>query len=1055
MSQDKELEIRLQFLDEAQEYLDTIDAALLGLANIGIDSQKVNAALRAAHSVKGGAAMMGFQALSQFAHRLEDSFKVLKVQRNTIAIDADLERLLLAGADCLRKLVEDNRHRRELDWHWLENHAQSIFDQLHERLGDPQAEDANSVLSPEEGQDIVPLLFETEVEGCLQRLESVLQENQPCLREEVEILAQELGGLGEMLQLPAFTQLCGSIAQALTLAPDRTQEIARAALQTWRRTQALVLTGQLSILPATIEVAGLEIPTSQAFIPIAEFADLTETDLTGAGEITDWLEMSDIDAEIDAEIHAEIHAEITTGINTEFTDLDSATLAPDEGKVSSASVLELSSEEIAGEITGEASEKILEETILPLEAHFVQPEVPPSRPQPRQTTEFHISSDSSNTSFSPEENQDNTVRVPMKHLNQLNDLLGELTIERNRLDLHLKRMRSMIQTLSHRVKVLDQSNAQLRLGYDRVATQSPQESLPLLPAAVAVGNAIEENGTFANHRFDVLEMDRYGDLHSLSQEVMETIVQVQEVTSDMELGLDDTEQTNRDLHKTAKQLQMNLSQVRMRPLSDILDRFPKAIRELSLQHHKAVQLKVHGGNTLVDRNILEALSDPILHLIRNAFDHGIEDPASRRSRNKPEQGTIEIRAFHRNNRTVITISDDGGGIPLHKVRARAQQMGLDEMLLAAANDEELLSLIFEPGFSTSDRVTDLSGRGIGMDVVRNNLKQIRGDIRVNTEAGVGTTFTLSVPLTLSVARVLLVESGGMLMAFPTDVINEMFVLQPDQVVMTAGNQAIPWQNTMVQLLRLSQWLQFNCPRQMDGLETPPTINQAAVLILNQGNHQVGLQIDRCWGEQEVALRRVEGNLPLPAGFNSCTILGDGRVVPLVNVPELLHWIASSDRAAYAPVSMPGLPSLASTSVALPSRSVPVPALIPVRKPTILVVDDSINVRRLLALTLEKAGYQVAQAKDGQDALDKLCAGLQVQAVICDIEMPRLDGYGFLARVKSTPDLEQLPIAMLTSRSGDKHRQLAMNLGATAYFSKPYNEQTLLQTLEKLMVAEVN
>jgi two-component system, chemotaxis family, sensor histidine kinase and response regulator PixL len=325
------------------------------------------------------------------------------------------------------------------------------------------------------------------------------------------------------------------------------------------------------------------------------------------------------------------------------------------------------------------------------------------------------------------------------------------------------------------------------------------------------------------------------------------------------------------------------------------------------------------------------------------------------------------------------------------------------------------------------------------------LKQIRGEIRVSTQAGLGTTFTLSVPFTLSIARVLLAECGGLLIAFPTDVIEEVTILQPEHILNTAGNEALRWHDQLLNFIRLSRWLKFNCPRQMDGLETPPTISDPAVLILNQGDQKVGLQIDRCWGEQEVALRKVEGNLPLPSGFNSCTILGDGRVVPLVSVSELLHWIASSDRSEFLAAE----PAMINGSTDN-ERLLPAPTLIRTHKPTVLVVDDSINVRRLLALTLEKAGYQVAQAKDGQDALDKLAAGLQVQAVICDIEMPRLDGYGFLAKVKSNPSFDRLPVAMLTSRSGDKHRQLAMNLGATAYFSKPYNEQVLLQTLGRLI-----
>ncbi|MDJ0704116.1 MAG: Hpt domain-containing protein, partial [Leptolyngbyaceae cyanobacterium MO_188.B28] len=278
MSQDKESEIRLQFLDEAQEYLGTLESAMLGIAS-GIDIDKINASLRAAHSIKGGAAMMGFQTLSEFAHRLEDSFKVLKVQKNSVEVDPDLEQLLLTGVDCLQQVLTFERQAAGIDPNWLETQANPIFERLYERLGEPQAEDAHSMLSPEDGHDIIPLLFQTEVEGCLQRLESVLDEAAPCLKEEVDILAQELGGLGEMLQLNAFTQLCMSVAQHLAAAPpDQVEAVARAALEVWRRTQALVLTGNLTTLPTAIEVPGLTAIADAPMSPPSEdvFPDLVE-----------------------------------------------------------------------------------------------------------------------------------------------------------------------------------------------------------------------------------------------------------------------------------------------------------------------------------------------------------------------------------------------------------------------------------------------------------------------------------------------------------------------------------------------------------------------------------------------------------------------------------------------------------------------------------------------------------------------------------------------------------------------------------------------------------
>ena len=370
-------------------------------------------------------------------------------------------------------------------------------------------------------------------------------------------------------------------------------------------------------------------------------------------------------------------------------------------------------------------------------------------------------------------------------------------------------------------------------------------------------------------------------------------------------------------------------------------------------------------------------------------------------------------------------------------------MGLDETLLAAASKQDLLSLIFEPGFSTASQVTDLSGRGVGMDVVRSKLKEIRGDIQVDTEAGVGTVFTLSIPFTLSVTRVLIVESRGLRMAFPVDAVEEMFALTSEEILSTAGKDSFEWNGELLQLVRLSDWLRFNCPVSLESPEIAPAISSPTVLLVQYQQRLVGIQVERSWGEQEIALRRVVGPLPLPSGFNSCTILGDGQVIPLVSVPELLYWIASCEASSPAEPAA-NLPSY------LPHEAANNGGMSRPRKPTILVIDDSINVRRFMALTLEKAGYQVAQAKDGQDALDKLDAGLAVEAIICDVEMPRLDGYGFLSRLKTKDQHKHLPVAMLTSRSGQKHRQMAMNLGAAAYFTKPYNEQTLLQTLEDLI-----
>ena len=380
----------------------------------------------------------------------------------------------------------------------------------------------------------------------------------------------------------------------------------------------------------------------------------------------------------------------------------------------------------------------------------------------------------------------------------------------------------------------------------------------------------------------------------------------------------------------------------------------------------------------------------------------------------------------------------GLGLNLEKVQHRAKTMGIDDSIIESASSSELLDLIFEPGFTTADQVTDLSGRGVGMDVVRTNLNAAKGTITVDTQPGQGTTFTIAVPFTLSVVRVLLVESGQALFAFPTDAIEEMITLDEDLIYKNSGAPVLDWAGRMAPLLSLQDYFRYGRPKRMPDTEDSPTINQPLVLMIANGDDVSGIQVDRFWGEQEVTIRQAEGKIPLSKGFAGCTILGNGQIVPLIDPVELLYGIADHQAPSSSLANQP-----------LQDYKIPVTQSAPAeyQSSLVMIVDDSINVRRFLAATLEKVGYRVEQARDGQHAIEKLQMNLPIQAVICDIEMPRLDGYGFLAHARAMPNGKHLPILMLTSRSGSKHRQLAMSLGATAYLSKPFREKELLATLE--------
>ena len=1096
--EDKEKEIRLQFLDEAKEYLDTLESAMLGIAQRGVDSHEINGALRAAHSIKGGAALMGYALTSELAHRLEDSLKVLKINRSE-GVTADVESQMLSGVDAIRQVVERDRTATPLDDRWVNSSVLPIFDGLYDRLGEPSAEDAASMLDADEGQSVMPLIFQTEVESALERLEILMNEQPGTLQMELVTMAQELGSLGEMLDLPQFIQLCQSVEQyaAQAVSAWQLQEVTEQALQIWRLAQALVLTGNQDAMPDHLAEISFG---STTFEGAGEGTGFDEADISAesvfAGFDIDTNESDDVFAALGVELGADLGTEddalvgnVFAGLTEDTDDLltgdqafgqsfDEESFDESEQIDAFANVFD----DLESARNSRASAGFQAQSNEQLDPSGRQAG---SQGMPRNGeagTEFRFS-EAPKTQAETAELGDHTVRVSVRQLNELNDYFGELTIERNRLEAEVKRMRVLVKDLSRKLRSLDEVNDDVRDLYEQPTQQRllvggravdglPSSVRQLLPetggAAVGAGAgggvggaapygvSAEESGF--RQGFDALEFDRYNDAHLPFRQIVESVIKLQEVADDIELSVDKTEQTTRVIHRTARYLQRKLNQLRMRPLSDVTNRFPRALRELELAHGKSVELALEGEGILVDRNILESLNDPLMHIVRNAFDHGIETPQKREEQGKMRTGTIAIKAFNRSNRTVITVSDDGSGIALEKIRDRALSMGLDADLLEAASEAELLSLIFEPGFSTSDEVTALSGRGVGMDVVRNNLTQIRGDINVNTEAGKGTTFTLSVPYTLSVTRVMLAEAGRMPVALPTDLIEEVARISAADLFETEGREMFHFKGDAIRLIRLSNWLAFNCPQQFDSFEETPTMDYPSVLLFRMGDQRMGIEIDKSWGEREVAVRRVEGPIALPAGFSNCTILGDGQVIPLISLPDFARWVLnceasniSSAKALYSnPVAQGAIDPVSLQTVPDPDVN---------RSARFLVIDDSVNVRRLLALTLEKAGYAVEQARDGQDAIDRLENGLEIDGIVCDVEMPRMDGYSFLSKLRSadreTPShvkFSDIPVTMLTSRSGEKHRTLAMNLGATAYFSKPYQERVLLKSLADSLAA---
>ena len=635
---------------------------------------------------------------------------------------------------------------------------------------------------------------------------------------------------------------------------------------------------------------------------------------------------------------------------------------------------------------------------------------------------------------------DSTMRVDVKYLDSLNNLVGELVVNRNLLEEDQERLQQFITNLLHQVQLLSDVSQRMRDQYDR----------SLLEASLSAGrgrsysnfdasyNDGSSSNSSASSDFESIEFDRYNTFHVLSQEIIELIVRVRESASDIEFVVTETDQVTRQLGTITTQVQDDLKQSRMVPFAQIGDRLPRGIRDRALKSGKQAELEIYGRETLIDKAILEQLTDPLTHLVNNAIDHGLEDPATRQKAGKPASGKLTVRAYHQGNQTVISISDDGAGISTDKVKQSAVSKKLrTQEQVNKLNDTEVYALLFEPGFSTAAKADEFKGRGVGLDVVKTCLDEIRGVIIVESVIGKGTTFTIRLPLTLSISKAMFCISDRARVAFPVDGFEDMVEVPQSQIVLNEkGQPCLPWRDTVLPFQHLSNLLSYSRHLSRSSIYGKQENDELCIIILRNDTSYLALQVDQFLGEYEIVIKQLEGPIPQPAGIAGATVLGDGRVMAIANVLELFD--IASGRLRPTTSGMTIQPTI-EEDVAV--------------DPTVLIVDDSITVRELLSLTFAKVGYRVEQAKDGQDAWEKLRAGLPCDMIFCDIEMPRMDGLDLLSRLQKDSRLKEIPVAMLTSRGADRHRQSAIQLGAKGYFTKPYLEEELLSASKRLLAGE--
>jgi chemosensory pili system protein ChpA (sensor histidine kinase/response regulator) len=589
------------------------------------------------------------------------------------------------------------------------------------------------------------------------------------------------------------------------------------------------------------------------------------------------------------------------------------------------------------------------------------------------------------------------VRVRADILDRMVNEAGEASIARSRLDNGLTGLRQSLADLTENV-------ARLRSQLREIEIQAETQ----IQARIAQRRDDERD-------FDPLEFDRFTRFQELTRMLAESVNDVATVQHNAMRTL---EESSQDLHRQGqvlRDLQQDLMRVRMLQFGSIGDRLYRVVRQAAKALDKRVRLDIRGSEVEIDRSVLERMAGPIEHLLRNAVAHGIEPRQRRAQAGKPETGEILVEVRQEGREIVLSFADDGGGLDADRIRARALESGLVAPD-ARLTERELGDLIFTPGFSTADAVDEISGRGVGMDVVRSEVASLGGRIETESAQGRGTRFTIHLPLTLAVSQVVLVSAGKARFAVPSSSVEQLLQLKPQALASAYEQRAVEWQGTRVPLFFLGSLVEM------------PELNPVAqhyspVLVLRSGHQRIALHCDEVTRNQEVVVKGVGPQASRVRGITGATVLGNGEIVLIVN-PVAFAQVAAGevlDRVVQAP-------SISTVAEELP--------------PVVMVVDDSVTVRKVTQRLLAREGYQVMLAKDGVDALRQL-EDTVPDVMLLDIEMPRMDGFDLARHLRADDRYRDLPIVMISSRTADKHRNHAISLGVDVFLGKPYGEEELL------------
>jgi chemosensory pili system protein ChpA (sensor histidine kinase/response regulator) len=645
--------------------------------------------------------------------------------------------------------------------------------------------------------------------------------------------------------------------------------------------------------------------------------------------------------------------------------------------------------------------------------------------------------------------QSRSVRVALERLDRMMNAVGELVINRTRMIGRLSELEHLAEVLNLAKSRMQEKVAEFqdkhefsRIHMSGLRTQADFSSLSYKYPAYSHFPAPSPS------EFSELEMDRYDDFNILSRSLTEISADITEVLSQLGGFVRRVDSDIDEFTKLAHRLQDEITQARMVPIGNLYTRLSRTVRDAAKAAGKRAELRLEGAETELDNNIIQQISDPLIHLVRNAVAHGIESETDRYEQGKSDVGIVTVRAYHRGNHIYIEVEDDGHGIDYEKVRSLAVEYGLVYAEAAASlTQEELLDFLFQPGFTTSPRKTELAGRGVGLDVVRSNLVALNGEIEVDSNPGLGTRFTLKVPLTLVISQALFVRCGQTMFAVPLTFIEEIRRVKAEDIHEVDGKLVTRVREVDTEVIRVDVTL---------GLEPIQPINDFyRMVVVSATGRQVGLIVEDVVRKDEIVIKSLGGYLRRVKMFPGATIAPDGSLILLLDVNRLVSIEAIERPAAAAESAIAAAPASAARifapgAEAVAQGAIPREAIDIVRdEKVVILVDDSISVRKFVGRMLEKAGYRVKLASDGLEALE-LIAETRCDLVITDLEMPRTNGYELLSHLRNDPQTRSLPVMVVTSRAGAKHRERAMKEGAAAFLTKPVQEDHFIAAVGRLI-----